>query len=112
MADNSTTPWLAGYRLDEFPGPSFGEQVAQAAHRIHADILSPTATVAIPSLKDPSEMVPFTTQSLFNEAHRLGMEVKPFTVSHSRCHRTFIRCPTRLMPWTSPMSFFTGVQMG
>lgn len=81
MPDNSTTPWLAGYRLDEFPGPSFGEQIAQAARRINADILSPTATVTISSPKNPSEMVQFTTQSLVNEAHRLGMQVKPFTVN-------------------------------
>ncbi|KAL4068261.1 PLC-like phosphodiesterase [Scleroderma yunnanense] len=81
MPDNSTTPWLAGLRLDEFPGPSFGEQVVQAAHKIDADILSPTATVTIPSPKDPSENIPFTTQSLINEAHRLGMQVKPWTVN-------------------------------
>jgi len=88
MPDNSTTPWLAGYRLDEFLGPSFGEQIAQAARRINADILSPTATVTISSPKNPSEMVQFTTQSLVNEAHRLGMQVKPFTVSHG--HVAFV----------------------
>ncbi|KAG1716333.1 hypothetical protein ID866_817 [Astraeus odoratus] len=81
LLDNSTTPWLAGLRLDDFPGPSLGEQMAQAARAINADILSPTATVVIPSPEDPTRSVKFTTQSLISEAHRLGMQVKPWTVN-------------------------------
>lgn len=73
--------WLAGLQVDSFQGPSLGEQMAQAAHAIKADILSPTATVLIPSPEDPSESLKFTTQSLIDEAHRLGMRVKPWTVN-------------------------------
>ncbi|KAI6134046.1 PLC-like phosphodiesterase [Pisolithus croceorrhizus] len=73
--------WLAGLQLDSFPGPSLGEQMAQAAHTIKADILSPTATVLIPSPEDPSESVKFTTQSLIDEVHRLGMQVNRLDIA-------------------------------
>ena len=43
MPDNNTSPWLAGLRLDSFEGQSLGEQIAQAAHAIGADVLSPDA---------------------------------------------------------------------
>lgn len=80
--DNTTTPWLAGLRLDAFPGPSFSEQIAQAANHIGADILSPAAVHSAGSV-DPSipDYVPFTTKEMVDEAHRLGMQVKPWTVS-------------------------------
>ncbi|KAI6045035.1 PLC-like phosphodiesterase [Pisolithus marmoratus] len=81
--------WLAGLQLDNFPGPSLGEQMAQAAHAIKANILSPIATVLIPS-EDPSESVKFTTQSLIDEAHRLGMQVKPWTASRIFCFQLLL----------------------
>ncbi|KAI0374531.1 PLC-like phosphodiesterase [Pilatotrama ljubarskyi] len=83
MPDNSTTPWLAGLRLDTFPGPTLSAQVAQAAHHIRADILSPSAESFETPVPDP-EMegyVAFTTREMVEEAHRLGMLVKPFTVN-------------------------------
>ncbi len=80
--DNSTTPWLAGLRLDQFPGPSFGEQVSQAAHSIGADILSPAAVSSRGTAADPTlpGFIPFTTRAMVEESHQLGMEVKPWTV--------------------------------
>lgn len=82
VSDNTTTPWLGGLRLDSFPGPSFGEQVAQAANHIGADILSPAAVHSAGST-DPAfpDFVPFTTEGMVDEAHRLGLQVKPWTVS-------------------------------
>ncbi|KAI0359009.1 PLC-like phosphodiesterase [Trametes cingulata] len=83
MPDNSTTPWLAGLRLDSFPGPTLAAQVAQAAHHIGTDILSPSAESFMSPVPDP-EMegyVPFTTREMVEEAHRLGMLVKPYTVN-------------------------------
>ncbi|KAF9243899.1 PLC-like phosphodiesterase [Melanogaster broomeanus] len=59
-----TSPWLAGLRLDDFPGPSLGERMAQAAHAINADILSPSGTAFIPSF-----------------AHSLSLRVKPWTLN-------------------------------
>ncbi|KAI9059675.1 PLC-like phosphodiesterase [Trametes sanguinea] len=83
MPDNSTSPWLAGLRLDDFPGPSLGERVAQAAHAIGADILSPSAESYQSPAPDPDMegYVPFTTREMVEEAHRLGLQVKPFTVN-------------------------------
>ena len=80
--DNTTTPWLAGLRLDSFPGPSFSEQVAQAANHLGVDILSPAAVHSAGS-EDPAlpGYVPFSTKEMIDEAHRLGLQVKPWTVS-------------------------------
>lgn len=81
--DNSTSPWLAGLRLDQFPGLSTEAQIARAAHQIGADILSPTAETSVSPSPDPAMMgyVPFTTKDMVDEAHRLGMTVKPYTVN-------------------------------
>lgn len=78
-ADNGTSPWLAGVRLDAFEG-DFGVQVASAAHAIGADILSPADIAS--SVVDPTlpEYVPFTTREMVVGAHNLGMLVKPWTV--------------------------------
>ncbi|KIJ68638.1 hypothetical protein HYDPIDRAFT_165390 [Hydnomerulius pinastri MD-312] len=81
MPDNSTTPWLAGLRLDDFPGPSLGAKIAQAAHAINADILSPEGMTFIPSLDPSYEETHFTTQDMINEAHNLGLKVKPWTMN-------------------------------
>ncbi|TBU34888.1 PLC-like phosphodiesterase [Dichomitus squalens] len=81
--DNSTSPWLAGLRLDSFPGPSISRQVAQAAHSIRADVLSPAASASETPVPDP-EMegyVPFTTREMIEHAQRLGLKVKPWTVN-------------------------------
>lgn len=82
MPDNSTSPWLAGLRLDEFPGLSTDAQVAQAASRIGADILSPSAESFISPSPDPAMTgyIQFTTKDMVDEAHSLGMMVKPWTV--------------------------------
>lgn len=99
---NSTTPWLAGLDLSAFPGPTFDRQVAQAARYIRADILSPGAVHGDSPVNDPAfpGYIPFTTkvrdhfrfserlylrypQNMIDEAHSLGVEVKPWTVSGS-----------------------------
>ncbi|KAF9229545.1 PLC-like phosphodiesterase [Gyrodon lividus] len=81
MPDNSTTPWLSGLRLDSFPGPSLGEKIAQAAHSISADILSPSGTTFIPSFVEPREDVHFTTKAMIKEGHALGLRIKPWTMN-------------------------------
>ncbi|KAI0757351.1 PLC-like phosphodiesterase [Daedaleopsis nitida] len=81
--NNATSPWLAGLRLDSFPGPSLAKQVVQAAHAIKADILSPSASSFETPVLDP-EMegyVAFTTKEMIDTAHQLGMKVKPWTVN-------------------------------
>ncbi|KDQ54804.1 hypothetical protein JAAARDRAFT_349685 [Jaapia argillacea MUCL 33604] len=83
MPDNSTSPWLAGLRLDSFPGPTIGMQVAQAAHSIHANILSPSASSFETPVADPrmDGYQFFSSRDMFEEAHRFGMKVKPWTVN-------------------------------
>ncbi|KAG0703102.1 PLC-like phosphodiesterase [Suillus ampliporus] len=78
--DNSTSPWLAGLRLESFPGPSLSKQMAQAAHAVQADILSPTGTFIMPFSSHEGSSH-FTTPEMIGEAHRLGMKVVPFTVN-------------------------------
>lgn len=67
--------------MDAFPGLSLGEQIAEAAHSIGADILSPE-DVASPLTPDPTDagFIPFTTRDMVARAHRLGRMVKPWTV--------------------------------
>ncbi|KAH7924020.1 PLC-like phosphodiesterase [Leucogyrophana mollusca] len=81
--DNSTSPWLAGLRLDDFPGPTIEAQIAQAARAINADILSPSAPAYLTSSADPAMegYIQFTTPEMIDEAHRLGLKVKPWTVN-------------------------------
>ncbi|KAL0576572.1 hypothetical protein V5O48_005404 [Marasmius crinis-equi] len=81
IPDNSTSPWLGGVRLDTFGGSSFDQQVAQAAHSIGVDILSPADT-ATWEFDDPAQpgYVPLTTRIMVDKAHELGMLVKPWTV--------------------------------
>ncbi|KAI0823113.1 PLC-like phosphodiesterase [Trametes gibbosa] len=83
MPDNSTTPWLAGLRLDAFPGPTLSQQVAQAASHIGVDVLSPGAESFATPVLDPAMdgFVPFATREMVEEAHRLGLLVKPWTVN-------------------------------
>lgn len=77
--DNSTSKWHAGLRIDEFPGPSLGVKIANAAASIGAGILSPDGTSNIETGIDTNE--PFTTKDMIRQSHELGMEVKPWTVS-------------------------------
>ncbi|OBZ79244.1 Cytochrome b-c1 complex subunit Rieske, mitochondrial [Grifola frondosa] len=83
MSDNSTSPWLGGLRLDAFPGPTAAAQVAQAAYSIGADILSPAAESSSTPVPDPDMpgYITFTTRDMIEEAHRLGMLVKVWTVN-------------------------------
>ncbi|EGO02809.1 hypothetical protein SERLA73DRAFT_102799 [Serpula lacrymans var. lacrymans S7.3] len=78
----SASPWLAGLRLDDFPGSSPDIRIAQAARAIDADILSPSTSFYItppdPAAKGSTQ---FTTKEMVDEAHRLGMKVKPWTVN-------------------------------
>ena len=75
-ADNSTSPWLAGLRLDEFSGLSLGVRIANAASFIGAQILSPAAV----DYSRP-EYALFTTKDMVRRAHQVGMSVKPWTVN-------------------------------
>ncbi|KAI0734009.1 PLC-like phosphodiesterase [Fomitopsis betulina] len=83
MPDNSTTPWLAGLRVDSYPGPTVGHRVAQAARSLGADILSPSAKSFFGTVPDPSMdgYETFTTKQMVDEAHRLGLRVVPWTVN-------------------------------
>jgi len=91
MPDNTTSPWLAGLRLDQFPGPSTAEQVAQAAHWLGADVLSPSAESFASTSQDPAMpgYAPFTTKDMVDVAHDLGMVVKPWTVGLITLGRLF-----------------------
>lgn len=79
---HDTSPWLGGVNLSDFNGSTFGERIAQAAHVIAADILSPIATATTSPAQDP-EMEgyeTFTTPEMVKAAHNLGLHVKPWTV--------------------------------
>ena len=78
--NNTTSKWLAGLRLDHFPGNTVGEHLAYAAGSIKAGILSPTAVAAGTDPALPG-YIPFTTKEMINQAHKLGVAVKPWTVS-------------------------------
>ena len=84
--DNSTSKWLAGLRIDNFPGASLGEKISNAAASIDAGILSPDASLSVETGMDPSDpsYVPFgMMKDMIQRSHYLGMEVKPWTVSES-----------------------------
>ena len=92
MPNDSTSPWLAGLnpvrpstKLERsvFNARSPSERIAQAAHFIAADILSPSAESYLSRTLDPSlpGFVWFSTPEMVREAHRLGMSVKPWTVN-------------------------------
>ena len=90
--DNSTSKWLAGLRIDNFPGANVGVKISNAAASIGAGILSPEAIVE--SGIDPSDpsYIPFTAvKDMIQRSHYLGMEVKPWTVSESdRLNQSFL----------------------
>ena len=81
--DNSTSKWLAGIRIDEFPGANMGAKLANAAASIGAGILSPDGISSIGTGIEPSDSdyISFTTKDMIRRSHELGMEVIPWTVS-------------------------------
>jgi hypothetical protein len=92
--DNSTSKWLAGLRIDNFPGANVGEKISNAAASIGAGILSPDASLSAETGIDPSNpsYIPFSTmKDMIQRSHYLGMEVKPWTVSESdRLDQSFL----------------------
>ncbi|KAF8317590.1 PLC-like phosphodiesterase [Clavulina sp. PMI_390] len=78
----TNSSWLADAELSSFPGPTLGEQIAQAAYSIGAHILSPDCIAQTSTTTNPNAegFVEFTTEAMVNEAHKLGMAVKPWTV--------------------------------
>lgn len=92
--DNSTSKWLAGLRIDNFPGDNLGEKISNAAVSIGAGILSPDANINVETGIDPSDpsYIPFSTmKDMIQQSHYLGMEVKPYTVSKTdRLNQSFL----------------------
>lgn len=80
--DGSTSPWHAGLSIESFSGETIGQKIANAAHYIGANILSPAAVSHKGTGIDPSDpnYVPFTTWEMIQEAHKSGILVKPWTV--------------------------------
>ncbi|KAF7339995.1 PLC-like phosphodiesterase [Mycena venus] len=72
MPDNTISPWLGGLNLQNFSGSSLSVKLANAAHYINASILSPDAYDSPNSL---------TTKEMVDQAHYLGMLIKPWTVN-------------------------------
>ncbi|TDL28770.1 PLC-like phosphodiesterase [Rickenella mellea] len=83
MQDKGISPWLAGIDLSRFNASTFGERLAQAAHSIRADILSPSAESYVSPEPDPTMAgyIPFTTKEMVDKAHELGLAVKPWTIN-------------------------------
>jgi len=81
--DHSVSKWHAGLSIDSFPGETVGQRIANAAHSIGVDILSPAAVSSNGTGIDPEQQtyVPFTTREMIMEAHHNGLLVKPWTVS-------------------------------
>ncbi|KDR84848.1 hypothetical protein GALMADRAFT_233276 [Galerina marginata CBS 339.88] len=80
---NGTSPWLGGLRLQDFPGNTTGQQIAHAAKSIKASIVSPVAISSAGTGIDPTDpgYVPFATKDMIEQAHELGLTVKPWTVN-------------------------------
>ncbi|KII93720.1 hypothetical protein PLICRDRAFT_101113 [Plicaturopsis crispa FD-325 SS-3] len=83
LDSNRPSPWFAGLDLDAFSGSTLGSRLAQAAHAIGVDTISPEATYPQSSSMDPTNPAyePFTTRDMVDEAHRLGISVKPWSVN-------------------------------
>lgn len=77
------SPWLAGLRLEDFPGSTMEAQLVNAAKYIRADVLSPSAFYWNGTSHDPSMpgYIPFVTKDMISEAHQLGIEVIPWSVN-------------------------------
>lgn len=87
-----SSPWLANLSLSSFPSPSLSQRIAQAAHSIGADILSPDATTEASTTSDPTlpGFEEFTTREMVEQAHGLGMKVKPWTVDNLNLVRRLV----------------------
>lgn len=74
---------MAGLRLTDFPGATTGVQLANAAHSIKAEVLSPLDVDSASPVLDPTQpgFIPFTTKEMIDQAHKVGMVVKTWTVS-------------------------------
>jgi glycerophosphoryl diester phosphodiesterase len=80
-ANNTTSTWLAGARPDAFGADQpLGVQVARAAASFGFDLLSPSQSA---NGTDPTAAgwQWLTTKEMIDEAHRLGLLVKPWTVN-------------------------------
>ncbi|KAJ3567154.1 hypothetical protein NP233_g6556 [Leucocoprinus birnbaumii] len=77
-----STTWLAGLELTDFPGATLPEKIANAAGSIGATILSPAAVNDSSPVPDPNQAgyIPLTTKPMIDQAHKLGLEVIPWTV--------------------------------
>lgn len=92
--------WLAGIDIDSFNGSTVAERVGESLHvgksktpadlrsdpvqaavSIGADFLSPVATSYASPVNDPAlpGYIPFTNKTMVDAAHRVGMQVKPWT---------------------------------
>ncbi|PPQ92707.1 hypothetical protein CVT25_014014 [Psilocybe cyanescens] len=82
-ANNNTSVWLGGLRLEDFAGETTGEKIAYAAKSIKASIVSPGAYSSEGTGSDPSDAgyVPFATKDMISKAHKLGLLVKPWTIN-------------------------------
>jgi hypothetical protein len=91
--DNSTSKWLAGLRIQDFPGVNVGVKIANAAASIGAGILSPEASFSAEAEVDPSDPSYISSTAVKDMVRRskyLGMQVKPWTVSErNRLHAKF-----------------------
>ncbi|TFK76789.1 PLC-like phosphodiesterase [Pluteus cervinus] len=80
--NGARSPWQAGLDISTFPGATLGVKIANAAKSIDADILSPNFVADGSPVQDPAlpGFIPFTTKDMVEQAHELGMLVKPWTV--------------------------------
>ncbi|KAK2462022.1 hypothetical protein APHAL10511_006485 [Amanita phalloides] len=71
-ANGTTSPWQAGIRIGDLPGPSVDVKIADGAQSVQADILSPAVGLG---------STPFTTRAMIERARELDMQVIPWTVN-------------------------------
>jgi glycerophosphoryl diester phosphodiesterase len=69
------SPWLGGIDIDDFGG-----DLVAAAHSFGADAISPVHGDPQNGGVGQPGYTPFTTKEMVKEAHKLGMEVIPWTV--------------------------------
>jgi glycerophosphoryl diester phosphodiesterase len=80
-AGGGPSPWLAGLNLADLgtADEALDVRVARGAARVRADVLSPAADGGNTA---GAAGAPFTTRAMIDEAHRLGLLVKPWTVNN------------------------------
>jgi len=81
-APGTISPWLAGLNVTSFAGTTIDVQIVNAANSIKANILSPMDVSGLSPVLDPTQpgFIPFTTKAMIDQAHSVGMTVKPWTV--------------------------------